>query len=404
MPNPLQAKSIALGVSGSIACYKAIDLASKMVQLGASVNVMMSKTATQFVSPITFASITHRPVATNLFDPKSEISIDHVSIAENSDIIVIAPATAQTIAKLSLGLADDVLTTTVLASKAPVIICPAMDAHMYDNPVTQHNLSLLATRGVRIAGPAEGHLASGLIGMGRLIETEEILSHIRNVLGINKGLLAQRKIVITAGGTQENIDPVRFISNKSSGKMGYAIAEAARDQGADAVVIAAHTTLQPPTGVRVIDVQSAKDMKTAVFAECEDADALIMAAAVADWRPKNESKSKLKKEDKTSLSIELERTDDILAEINRDNLIKVGFAAESENLLENARKKITSKKLDLIVANDITVEGSGFGSDTNKVTLIDSQENISELDLMPKYEVSCQILRRVASFLENNSL
>ena len=399
MPDPLDSKSVVLGVSGSIACHKAVDLASKLTQQGALVDVIMTKGAANFVTPLAFASITHRPVVTDLFDPQSEAGIDHVAIAELADVMVIAPATAHTIAKMAWGLADDALTTTVLATRAPVIVCPAMDGHMYENPATQENLQKLASRGVTVAGPAEGHLASGLRGIGRLLEPSEIMCYLRLVLGRN-GDLSGRKIVVSAGGTQEPIDPVRFISNRSSGKMGYAIAEAARDRGATAVIVAAPNQLPAPVGIRVVNVTTALEMRDATSQEVDGADALIMAAAVADWRPVKAAGEKLKKGDAKSWTIDLARTPDIVAGVNADGLIKVGFAAESSDLEANARAKLAPKGLHLIAANDITTQGSGFGSDENTVILIDRNGGVEELGLMSKYEVGHRILDRVAGMME----
>ena len=395
---PLDGRNVALGVSGSIACYKAVDLASKLVQLGAEVDVMMTPAAREFVAPLTFGAITHRPVAESLFDPRSELGIDHVAIAERADVVIVAPATAQTIAKLALGFADDPISATVLATAAPVIVCPAMDANMYESPATQANVATLASRGVTIAGPAEGRMASGLIGKGRLLETPELLGYVRLVLG-RTGDLAGRKVVVSAGGTQEDIDPVRFVGNRSSGKMGYAIAEAAIDRGAETVLVAGPTALQPPVGARVLDVGSALEMRDAVLAECETADAVVMAAAVADWRPAERAESKMKKGDRTTLTLDLVRTPDIAAEIDGEGLVKVGFAAESDDVIANARAKVESKGLDLIAANDITAEGAGFGSDTNRVTLIDREGKAEELGLMSKYEVGQRILDRVVGVL-----
>ena len=398
MPNPLENKSVVLGVSGSIACHKAVDLASKLTQAGALVDVVMTRGATNFVTPLIFRSITHRHVAAEIFDPQSEISIDHVAIAERADVMVVAPATAHTIAKIAWGLADDALTTTALAIRAPIIVCPAMDGHMYENPATQENLEKLRSRGYTIAGPAEGHLASGLTGTGRLLETPEILGHIRQVLG-RDGDLAGRKIVVSAGGTEEAIDPVRFISNRSSGKMGYAIAEAARDRGAATVIVVAPNCLAGPVGVRIVPVVTALEMRDAIDREVEDADVLIMAAAVADWRPVSQADQKLKKGSTERWALELTRTPDILAEVRGEDLIKVGFAAESEELEPNARAKLMGKGLHLIAANDITPEDSGFASDTNEVVLLDRDGGIEELELMSKYEVGHRILDRVAAMM-----
>ena len=398
---PLEGRNVALGVSGSIACYKAVDLASKLVQLGANVDVMMTPAAREFVAPLTFAAITHRPVAKSLFDPRSEMWIDHVAVAERAGVLIVAPATAQTIAKLALGLADDPIGATALATAAPVIVAPAMDANMYDSPATRANVETLASRGVTIAGPAEGRLASGLMGKGRLLETADLLGYVRLVLG-RTGDLAGRKVVVSAGGTQEEIDPVRFVGNRSSGKMGYAIAEAAIDRGAGTVIVAAPNALHAPVGARVVRVGSALEMRDAVLAECKDADAVVMAAAVADWRPAERAGSKLKKGDRTTLTLELVRTPDIAAEIDGDGLVKVGFAAESDDLIANARAKIASKGLDLIAANDITAPNAGFGTDTNRVTLIDREGNTEHLPLMPKYEVGHRILDRIATLLGNH--
>ena len=394
MPTNLEGKHIALGVTGSIASYKAIDLASKLTQANANVDVVLTRGATQFVSPLAFAAITHRPVVTDVFDPQSELSIDHVALAERSDLIVVAPATAHTIAKVAQGLADDALTTTLLATQAPVIVAPAMDAHMFDNPATQANVRLLQERGMIIAGPASGRLASGLIGKGRLVETPELLGIIRTVLG-RKGDLTGRKIVVSAGGTEEAIDPVRVITNHSSGKMGYAIAEAARDRGASAVLVSTPTALPAPYGVRMVRVRSALDMRDAINHECEDADAVIMAAAVADWRPVSAADQKIKKGASNEWSIELTKTPDIIAGLVADSLVKVGFAAESQDLIANAQSKLVSKGLDLIVANDITAVDAGFAADTNRVTILDREGGSDDLPLMSKYDVGVNIMDRV---------
>jgi phosphopantothenoylcysteine decarboxylase/phosphopantothenate--cysteine ligase len=331
-------------------------------------------------------------VVTDTFDPRSEFSIEHVALAQRADVVAIAPATVHCIAKLALGLADDPLTTTVLATRAPLIVAPAMDASMYDHPATQENLSRLRQRGAVIAGPAPGRLASGLMGMGRLLETPELLGYIAATLG-REGDLAGRTIVVSAGGTQEPIDPVRVITNNSSGKMGYALAEAARDRGARAILITAPTGLPDPPLVRVVRVQAAQQMCDAVLQEVKDADALIMAAAVADYRPATAAEQKIKKSS-AEMTIELTKTTDIL-ETASGNFVKVGFAAESENLLANAREKVRRKNLDLIVANDITDPDSGFGRDTNKVLLIDRELQVEELPLLSKYEVGHRILDRV---------
>ena len=399
MPGPLDGKRIALGVTGSIASYKAADLASKLTQAGALVDVLLTSSAARFISPLTFASLTHRPVFTDLFDPQSELSMDHVAVAEAADIVVVAPATAHTIAKIAGGLADDVLTTTVLATRAPVLLAPAMDANMYESAATQENVAKLESRGCVIAGPAEGRLASGLSGKGRMLETQELIGHIRAVLGRNADL-AGRVIVVSAGGTREPIDPVRVIANRSSGKMGYAVAEAARDRGASTTVVSSATGLPDPVAVHLVRVETALEMREAVLGACRDADALVMAAAVADWRPASTESRKVKKGESDTWLIDLVKNPDILSEANGVRLIKVGFAAESEDLLANAGSKLVDKGLHLIAANDITSEDGGFGSDNNKVTLLDREGGVEELPAMAKYDVANRILDRVAALLE----
>jgi len=396
MPSPLNNKRVVLGVTGSIACYKAADLASKLVQSGALVDVVLTSAATQFVSKLTFRSITHRSVFTDLYSPESELSINHVALAETADIIIVAPTTANTIAKIANGISDDVLTTTILATRAPIIIAPAMDANMFDNAATQANVTKLVTRGIFIAGPANGRLASGLIGQGRMVEPSDIISSANMILG-KDGDLSGKKIVVSAGGTEEAIDPVRNITNRSSGKMGYAIAEAARDRGAIVSLVAAPNTLPKPVGILVTKIQSTEEMKKVIDTECDGADALIMAAAVADWRPLEKLDSKAKKSTSDTWSLKLVKNPDIIASIKNDSLIKVGFAAESEDLIENSKVKIKSKNLDFIVANDITAKDSGFSVDTNKVTIIHSNGNIESLPLMSKYDVAHSILDRVKS-------
>ncbi|MFL2759625.1 MAG: bifunctional phosphopantothenoylcysteine decarboxylase/phosphopantothenate--cysteine ligase CoaBC [Dehalococcoidia bacterium] len=396
MRSPIHNKKIVLGVTGSIACYKAADLASKLVQSGALVDTVLTEAAAEFVSELTFKSLTHREVYTSLYSPGSNLSINHVALAESADLIIVAPATANTIAKIANGISDDVLTTTILATTAPIIMAPAMDANMFDNPATEANVTTLISRGFFIAGPAEGRLASGLMGKGRMIEPFDIISAANMLLG-KDGDFSGKKIVVSAGGTEEAIDPVRNITNRSSGKMGYAIAEAARDRGAMVSLVAAPNNLSKPIGISVTNIQSAEDMKKAIEEECLEADALIMAAAVADWRPLEKLDSKAKKDTSDTWSLELVKNPDIIAGINSNNLIKVGFAAESENLVENSKLKVKSKNLDFIVANDITAADSGFSVDTNKVTIIHADGNTEALPLMSKYEVAHSILDRVKS-------
>ncbi|MFO8010213.1 MAG: bifunctional phosphopantothenoylcysteine decarboxylase/phosphopantothenate--cysteine ligase CoaBC [Dehalococcoidia bacterium] len=391
-----EGKCIVLGVTGSIAVYKAVDLTSKLTQAGVAVDVVMTEPATRFVSPLSFQSITHRPVYTDMWAPVTDFNIKHVSLAERADLIVIAPATANSIAMMARGLADDLLTCTVLSTRAPILIAPAMDVGMYENEATQANLEQLRSRGHVIVGPASGRLASGLEGAGRLVEIPELLGAIYQALG-SSGDLAGKKVIISAGGTREPIDPVRYIGNYSSGKMGFALAEAARDRGASVTLIKASTSVNPPEGVELIEVQTAEEMRDAVLSSTRSADVLIMAAAVADYRPSKTEGNKIKRE-QDELILELTRTTDIIGEVP-DDIFKVGFAAESENLIENATRKLKAKNLDLVVANDITAADSGFGSDTNRVIILHADERIENLPVMSKYEVAHKILNRVVRAL-----
>ncbi len=393
----LSNKTIVLGITGGIAAYKAADIASKLTQAGARVEVIMTEAATKFITPLTLRNITHRPVATDMFELASEWSEEHVTLAEAADALVIAPATANTIARLAAGIADNMLGAVVLATRAPVIIAPAMNDIMFQNSVTQENLARLKARGFTIIEPDYGRLASGKMGRGRLPETQKIIEAIKQVLGKKRDLDGKR-IVVAAGGTQEPIDPVRHIGNRSSGRMGFALAEAARDRGAEVTLITAPASLPPPAGIEVIKVRTAGEMKEAVSQAAVKAHALLMAAAVADYAPRTIAKSKIKKESAGILAIELVKTPDILAEV-KGSFIKVGFAAESEDLTANAKKKLQQKNLDLIVANDITQADSGFDVDTNRVTIIDKSGKVEELPLMSKREVADKILDRVAGMI-----
>jgi phosphopantothenoylcysteine decarboxylase/phosphopantothenate--cysteine ligase len=388
---------IVLGVTGSIAAYKAADIASKLTQEEALVDVVMTEAATRFVTPLTMRSVTRRPVFVDMFDPASELAEEHVELARRADAVLVAPATATTIARLAQGLADDLVSLTVLATRAPVLVAPAMDSQMYVNAATQANVATLRERGMTIVGPAEGRLASGRWGPGRLVDTDVLLGALRYVLG-RRGDLAGRKIVVSAGGTREPLDPVRFIGNYSSGKMGYALAEAARDRGAEVVLASAAATLPPPYGVSVVPVGRAVEMRDAIAAHCQGADALIMAAAVADYEPASPAEHKIKRKGE-GMVIELRETPDILASV-RGDFVRVGFAAESRDLEENARDKLRRKGLDLIVANDVTAPGSGFGSDTNQVIILDASGGVERLPLLSKYEVAHRVLDRVVSLLK----
>ena len=406
-------KRITLGVTGSIAVYKAADLASKLTQAGAQVDVIITGAAEKFVTPLTFQSVTGRRAYTDNDLWGNEAHVLHVGLGHAADLLVIAPCTANTIAKLAHGQADNLLTVTALAMRSPLLIAAAMDGGMYDHSATQENIETLKKRGVTFIGPAEGHLASGLSGVGRMLETAEILGHIRVLLGRN-GPLDGKKVVITAGGTQEPIDPVRVITNRSSGKQGYALAQAALEMGAQVTLITTPTSLTPPVGAQVIKVETAKQMLEAVLTESANSDALIMAAAVADFRPKDMAKDKIKKEGGIP-QIMLEATEDILKTVagqrrrpeqaegteNECPRVVVGFAAESRDLLENAAYKLKSKGLDFIAANDISASGAGFAVDTNRVTLLFADGRREALPLMSKMEVAEVILGRVSKLLES---
>jgi phosphopantothenoylcysteine decarboxylase/phosphopantothenate--cysteine ligase len=398
----LSNKHILLGVTGSIAGYKAADLASKLAQAGALVDVILTGAGEKFITPLSFQSVTGRRAYIDKDLWGNEAHILHVSFGKTADLLVIAPCTANTIAKLANGVADNLLTVTALAAECPLVIAPAMDGGMFYHPTMQENLAKLKKGGAIIIGPAEGHLASGLTGKGRMIEPAKIFGHIRFVLGKN-GMLAGKKILITAGGTQESIDPVRVITNHSSGKQGYALAQAALDFGADVCLITAPTALTPPVGARVIKVNSAMEMLNAVLAE--SADALIMAAAAADFTPRVVAKDKIKKRDGIP-QVELIAAPDILKTVTNSQLsnkqfqVVVGFAAESQNLLENAAEKLRSKKLDLVVANDISAKDAGFAVDTNRVTLLFANGTNEILPLMSKTEVAEKIIEHTSRLLE----
>ena len=396
--------NIVLGVTGGIACYKSIDLCSKLVQAGAIVDVIMTEAATHFVTPLPFQTISKRPVSVDPFQLLRDTDMAHISLAKRADVIVVAPATANTMAKMALGLADNLLTSTVLASTAPLIIAPAMDAAMWAHPATQQHTRVLRERGALIVGPAYGRLASGHVGAGRMVEPPEIIQAMRQILG-RDGPLAGVRVTVTAGGTREPLDPVRHLGNRSSGRMGYALAEAARDAGATVTLISAPTCLAPVYGAEAVPVRTAQEMHDAVMAHLADTDVLIMAAAVADYRPARQSPEKIKKQP-GGLVLDLERTPDILGAIASLDVgrppVVVGFAAETENLLQNAQAKLRAKKLDLIVANDVSSADSGFQVETNRVTLLAPSTTPEALPLMPKSEAAEAIIERVAALWEEH--
>ncbi|MFO3796475.1 MAG: bifunctional phosphopantothenoylcysteine decarboxylase/phosphopantothenate--cysteine ligase CoaBC [Anaerolineales bacterium] len=399
----LEGKRILLGVSGSIAAYKAAEIASRLTQEGAQVIAVLSPAAEKFITPLTFRALSAQPAYTDADLWGSEGHILHVGLGGESDLMLIAPCSANTLAALAHGSAAHLLTLTALTIKCPLAIAPAMDGGMFEHPATQQNVQTLRQRGVFILGPTFGRLASGQVGLGRMLEPGEILGHVRRILGL-KGPLAGRKVVVTAGGTQEPIDPVRVLTNRSSGKQGYALAQAAIDSGADTVLISTPTALMPPVGARLVNVQTAEEMRQAVLREVQDADVLLMAAAVADFRPRHAVPQKIKKQAGLT-RLELEPTADILAEVAaqrqriRRPFLTVGFAAESHELLENATQKLQSKDLDLIAANDVTAQDAGFGADTNRVTLIYRNGTRESLPLMSKMQVAEAILSRIIGLL-----
>lgn len=391
-------RDVVLGVTGSIAAYKAADLASRLTQIGVSVHTVMTESATKLVGPATFRALTGHPAATEMFELTNPFSIEHVSLADLADILVIAPATANVIARLAHGIADDLLTCTALATRAPILVAPAMHTAMWEHAATQANVKTLRDRGVRFVGPAIGRLASGGHGAGRMAPTEDILDEITALLG-RHGDLAGRRVLVTAGGTREAIDPVRFLGNRSSGKMGFAVAAAARDRGADVTLVSSATALRRPAGVRVVDVVTADDMLAAVQQWLPGHDALVMAAAVADDAPAKPSPRKVKKGDGPR-TLDLRRTADILEAVRSVPVkVKVGFAAETEDLVANARDKLKRKGLDLVVANNVGGTDSPFGSDENQATFVDAIE-ATPTSRLPKRALADLLLDRVVALLK----
>jgi phosphopantothenoylcysteine decarboxylase/phosphopantothenate--cysteine ligase len=410
MSAALDGRFVVLGVTGSIAAYKAIELARRLVQAGATVQVVMSRSATEFVRPLTFQALTYRPVEVEMFQIQDERAAGHVAMGRQADVVVIAPATAHVIARLAAGFSDDLIATTVLATAAPIVISPAMETHMWQNAATQANISTLRARGMRIVEPESGPLASGDVGPGRLAALERIEAAILQALAgadvrrgpAARGALTGRSVVVTAGPTVEAIDPVRFVSNRSSGKMGYAIAKAAHDEGADVTLVSGPTALAAPPGVRMIEVESAQDMKEAVLALLPQTDAVVMAAAVADYRPTETSTRKIKKRDAGSeLTIRLTENPDVLKAVvagRKRGTIVIGFKAETGDATKEAERMLRDKKLDLVVANDVSEPGSVFGGDTDKVTFV-SADGVEALPLLPKTEVAQRLVAKLVARL-----
>jgi len=391
----LQGKSIVLGVSGGIAVYKAVELLRLLTKAGANVHVIMTKNAQEFVAPLTFQTLSGHPVHTDLFSLSQEQEIDHISLADRADLFILAPATANLVGKIAQGLADDLLTTSVMATKAPVLIVPAMNSNMYENLIYQHNQKFLSDSGFFILEPIKGALACGWEGQGKLPDPTVIFDAAESLL-TPKDLIGCH-VLVTAGPTREEIDPARYISNYSSGKMGFAVAAVAQQRGAQVVLIAGPTNLTVPAGVRCVPIFSAEEMRSAVYDNLEGVDVVVKAAAVADYRPVDRSTQKMKKT-ADKLTLKLEKNPDILAELGqqKEGRILVGFAAETERLLAHAAEKLQKKNLDLIVANDITREGAGFDVETNIVRLLHANGRVEELELMSKAKVAQQLLARVA--------
>ncbi len=391
----LKDKTVLLGVTGSIAAYKIANLASALKKLHADVHVLMTKNATNFINPITFESLTGNKCLVETFDRNFQFQVEHVSIAKKADVVMLAPASANVIGKIAHGIADDMLTTTIMACKCPVYISPAMNTNMYENPIVQDNMKILEKYGYHIITPASGYLACGDTGAGKMPEPETLLQYILQEIAFDKDLKG-KKILITAGPTQEKIDPVRYITNHSSGKMGYALAKRAAMRGAEVTLVSGQVSIAPPPFVKVVSITSAKDMFDAVTAVSDEQDIIIKAAAVADYRPAVVSDEKMKKKD-GDLSIELERTDDILkylGEHKREGQFLCGFSMETQNMIENSRDKLKKKNLDMICANNLKVEGAGFKTDTNILTLITKNEEVS-LDMMSKEDAAGVILDKI---------
>ena len=398
----LKGKTVVIGVSGGIAVYKACDVVSRLKKLNANVHVIMTKSATEFVTPLTFQSLSQNYVVSDMFEEPKTWDVEHISLAKKADVFLIAPATANVIGKVANGIADDMLTTTVMATTGKVLIAPAMNTNMYRNPILQRNISILKELGYNFVDPDSGRLACGDIGEGKLASPEKIVDAVVDLFNEDKKDLLGKKIMITAGPTVGSIDPVRYLTNRSTGKMGYAIAKMAANRGADVTLVSGPTNIEPPSNIKkLIKVQSAKDMYDAIIDNFDENQVIIKSAAVADYKPKNYSDKKIKKSN-DDLIIELDRNKDIAYELGKikKNKILVGFAAETNDLIENAKGKISKKNLDFIVANDLTESGAGFGTDTNIVKIIDKDGNIAKYPQMKKDEVADVILDKVKSLLE----
>ena len=390
----LQGKKIVLGVTGGIAVYKAVDLVSRLRKTGCEVRVVMTEHAQQFVTPLTFKEISGNAVATSMWNANQEFNVEHIALANWADAFLVAPATANILAKMACGLADDLLSTTLLAAQAPIVVCPAMNTGMYQNPATQENIAKLQERGVTVMPPAVGHLACGTSGPGRLPEPQQIVEFMSAFFAGREGDLRGLRVLVTAAGTREPIDPVRYVGNRSSGKMGYAVAQMAAERGADVLLISGPSALAAPPNVRVVNVETTNEMLEACLAAYGDVDIVIKAAAVADYRPRDVADQKIKKKTDDALTVVMDKNPDILKTLGakKEQQVLVGFAAETQNLLANAREKVVKKNLDMIVANDVTAAGAGFNSDTNIVKFLFANGDVRELEQMPKVDVANRIL------------
>lgn len=390
----LQGKKIVLGVTGGIAVYKAVDLVSRLRKAGCEVRVVMTEHAQQFVTPLTFKEISGNAVATSMWNANQEFNVEHIALANWADAFLVAPATANVLAKMACGIADDLLSTTLLAAQAPIVVCPAMNTGMYQNPATQENIAKLQERGVTVMPPAVGHLACGTSGPGRLPEPQQIVEFMSAFFAGREGDLRGLRVLVTAAGTREPIDPVRYVGNRSSGKMGYAVAQMAAERGADVLLISGPSALAAPPNVRVVNVETTNEMLEACLAAYGDVDIVIKAAAVADYRPRDVADQKIKKKTDDALTVVMDKNPDILKTLGakKEQQVLVGFAAETQNLLANAREKVVKKNLDMIVANDVTAAGAGFNSDTNIVKFLFANGDVRELEQMPKVDVANRIL------------
>lgn len=393
----LKGKKIVLGVTGGIAVYKAVDLVSRLRKQGAEVRVVMTDHAKEFVTPLTFKEISGNKVAVSMWESNQEFNVEHIALANWADVFIVAPATANIIAKMACGIADDLLSTTLLAAQAPIIVCPAMNTGMYNHPATQENLGKLQSREVTIMPPAVGMLACGVSGPGRLPEPQQIVEFVKDFFAKREGDLRGLKVLVTAAGTREPIDPVRFVGNRSSGKMGYAIAQIAAERGADVLLVTGPSALPIPPNVAYQKVETTGEMLAACLEAYDKADIVIKAAAVADYRPHDVAAQKIKKKTDDALTVVMDKNPDILKELGarKKQQILVGFAAETQNLLENAREKIVKKNLDMIVANDVTAAGAGFNADTNIVKFLFPDGRVCSLEQMPKTAVAERLLDTV---------